>query len=92
MKIEAEFISVLSYPKFGLKPVEILPIVNQLRKHIELIEIKSRISIIKEDPTDNIFLECALDGKVNYIISGDHHLLKLTIFEGIQKLLNRMVP
>ena len=58
----------------------------QLRKHIELIEIKSRIGIIKEDPTDNIFLECALDGKANYIISGDHHLLKLTIFEGIQIL------
>ncbi|MGB9714986.1 MAG: putative toxin-antitoxin system toxin component, PIN family [Thermodesulfovibrionales bacterium] len=83
-KIEAEFIRVLAYSKFGLTPAEILPIVNTLRKFVHFVEVKSKINIVKDDPTDNIFLECALDGKADYIISGDHHLLDIGIFEGIK--------
>lgn len=85
-KIEAEFIRVLAYSKFGLTPAEILPIVNNLRKYTQFVEVKSKVNIIKEDFTDNIFLECALDGKADYIISGDHHLLDIGIYEGIKIL------
>jgi hypothetical protein len=63
IKIEAEFIGVLAYSKFGLTPAEILPIVNVLKRYVHFIDVKSKVDIIKEDPTDNIFLECALDGK-----------------------------
>lgn len=31
-----------------------------------------------------IFLECAVDGEANYIISGDKHLLDLGMYNGIQ--------
>jgi putative PIN family toxin of toxin-antitoxin system len=84
IKIEAEFIRVLAYPRFGLTPAEIFPIVNNLRKYLHFIEAKSKLDVVKEDPTDNIFLECALDGKANYIISGDHHLLNIGNYKGIQ--------
>jgi len=86
VKIEAEFIRVLAYPKFGLTPAEILPIVNNLRKHAYFIEVKSKADLIKEDPTDNIFFECAQDGGADYIISGDHHLLNIGNYKGIQIL------
>jgi putative PIN family toxin of toxin-antitoxin system len=86
IQIEAEFIKVLAYPKFGLTPTEILPIVNNLRRHAHFIEVKSKVDVIKEDPTDNIFLECAQDGKADYIISGDHHLLSISNYKGIQIL------
>ena len=38
--------------------------------------------IIEEDLDDNMFLDCALAGKVKYIISGDRHLLDLKLFMG----------
>jgi putative PIN family toxin of toxin-antitoxin system len=83
MKTETELVRVLAYPKFGLTPAEILPIVNDLRKHAHFIEVKSNIDVIKEDPTDNIFLECAQDGKADYIISGNHHLINISNYKGI---------
>ena len=83
-QIESELIRVLAYSKFGLIPSEILPIVNNVRKHTQLIEVKSKVDLVKEDLTDNIFLECALDGKADYIISGDRHLLKIGSYQGIQ--------
>jgi uncharacterized protein len=34
--------------------------------------------VIKEDPADNKFLSCAVEGKADYIVSGDRHLLQLS--------------
>ena len=36
------------------------------------------------DADDNIFLECAVTGKVDYIVSGDSDLLVLNPYHGIQ--------
>ncbi len=35
---------------------------------------------IKQDPEDNKLLECALEGKADYLITSDDHLLKLGEF------------
>lgn len=43
-----------------------------------------KLDIIKEDPADNKFLECALMVKAEYIVSGDKHLLKLKMYENIK--------
>ncbi|MCX5859519.1 MAG: putative toxin-antitoxin system toxin component, PIN family [Proteobacteria bacterium] len=83
-EIEKEFVRVLSYSRFGLTPPQILPIANDLRKYSDFVEVKIKVDAIKEDPTDNIFLECALDGKADYIISGDHHLLDIGSYKGIR--------
>lgn len=45
-----------------------------------LYEVKK----IKDDPTDNMFLACALEGKADYIVSRDPHLRDLKHFQGIQ--------
>ena len=82
--IEAELIKVLSYSRFGLAPGEILPIVSHVRKYAYFVKITSRLDVIKQDPDDNVFIECALDGQADYIVSGDHHLLDLANFKGIQ--------
>jgi uncharacterized protein len=39
---------------------------------------------IADDPTDNKFLACALEADVDYIVSGDNHLLSLKHFQRIQ--------
>ncbi len=82
--MEKEFIRVLGYPKFGLTSKEIPPFIRNLRSNAEFVEIKSKISLISDDPTDNIFLECAIDGNADYIISGDKHILDLGKYENIQ--------
>jgi predicted nucleic acid-binding protein len=41
---------------------------------------------IKEDPEDNKYLSAAVEGKADFIISGDHHLKDLRIYQGIRIL------
>jgi len=82
--MEKEFIRVLGYGKFGLSPQEIMPFLRNLRTHAQHVDTKSKISIVIADPADNIFLECALDGGANFIISGDKHLLDIEVYKGIE--------
>jgi len=49
-----------------------------------LIETKSKLDIVKDNPKENIILEVALDGKVDYIISYDKHLLNMLEFREIK--------
>ena len=38
---------------------------------------------VPEDPDDEKFLACAIDGQANYNVSGNHHLLELGEYQGI---------
>ncbi|TCO61506.1 putative toxin-antitoxin system toxin component, PIN family [Caldanaerobacter subterraneus] len=49
-----------------------------------LVYPKEKFNIIEEDSKDNIFLECAFEGRCDFIVSGDHHLLKLKEYKGIK--------
>ena len=49
----------------------------------EFVTPTEEIHIIVADPTDDKFLEAALAGKVDYIVSGDNHLLELKSFREI---------
>ena len=82
-RILEEFIRVLAYKKFGLTTEEILPIANDFVATAQLIYVISDINVVAQDPTDNIFLECAVDSNADYIISGDHHLLNIKKYRGI---------
>jgi uncharacterized protein len=42
------------------------------------------LGIIQEDPTDNRYLECAVEGAAAYIVSGDRLLISLGTYQGIQ--------
>jgi putative PIN family toxin of toxin-antitoxin system len=44
---------------------------------------KHSLDVIKDDPDDNRFLECAVEGRAEYIVSGDDHLLALREYQGI---------
>ncbi len=67
---------------------------NHYQINLALMEIKSfttlifplqKVEVIKNDPSDNRVLECALEAKVDYLISGDKkHLLPLKKFQGIR--------
>ena len=50
----------------------------------EVVTPTLRLNVIEADPTDNKFLECALEGRANFVVSGDHHLLDLGDYQGIE--------
>lgn len=55
-----------------------------IRKNAVNIKPARKITAVKDDPSDNKFLECAVESKADYIVSGDKHLQKLNSFEGIK--------
>lgn len=76
-----EFLAVISRPKFSFVSGEQKKeFVTRLISHCEIVEPKKKLNIIKQDPADNKVLECSLEGKAHYIITGDRHLLSLKQF------------
>ena len=43
----------------------------------------AHLAVIAEDPPDDRYLECAIEGEADYIVSGDQHLLELGEYQGI---------
>lgn len=78
-EILSEFIDVMSRDKFRRYATrfEVKRFVDFLLQIAEVVKVKSRLKAVKEDPDDDKILECAFDGKANYIVSGDEHLLKM---------------
>jgi len=42
------------------------------------------VKAIADDPDDNMYLACAIEGEADYIVSGDQHLLRLGAYKGIR--------
>jgi putative PIN family toxin of toxin-antitoxin system len=80
-----ELYSVLFREKFDkyLSKVERAMFIRSVLDEVETVKITSHIADCT-DPKDNKFLELALDGKANYIITGDDDLLRMTPFRGIE--------
>ena len=50
---------------------------------VDIFEIESDIKICR-DPDDDKFINCAIDAKAIYIVSGDNDLLTIKNFAGIE--------
>lgn len=87
-EIIQEYCTVFAREKFSsLGSVqERLDLLNNLLglPWVEIVLIDNSLQVISEDEKDNIFLECAGHGRASYIVSGDDHLLKLKVFQGIK--------
>ena len=58
-------------------------IVREFEVMCEIVTPTRKVAVVKADPYDNMVLECAADARVDYVVSGDSHLLKLEQFEDI---------
>lgn len=84
-EIIAEYIEVLK--RFDVvKDIEIKRLLNLFKKgiNINFVGILPKLNIIKEDPDDNKFIECAVASHAKYIVSGDSHLTKLKNYKNIK--------
>ena len=81
-----EVVEVLGRDKFKLKyhiqPDDIIALVNLMRLRGEAVYINQRV-VECRDPKDDKFLEAALGGNADCIVSGDEDLLSMNPFRGI---------
>lgn len=70
--------------KFGLSEEEIEVLLALVSMNSESVQPEQKLDIVKGDPSDNKFLECAVAGKADYIVSGDRHLLSIIEYNGIR--------
>lgn len=72
------------FQKYGLSERTIDKYLKIIKAFSEVVKPKERIELISSDTEDNKFLEAALEANVNFIVSGDKHLLDLKEFRGIR--------
>jgi uncharacterized protein len=72
-----ELTKVLNYPKFDFTEEQKERFKALISAIATFVEPKTRLDIVKEDPSDNRILECAQVADVDFIVSGDEHLLHL---------------
>ena len=84
LPILKEFFEVISRTKFSFSAKIIDEILANIISISDIVFPREKLDIIKDDPSDNMVLECALAGNSDYIISGDNHLLSLKKFKNIR--------
>jgi putative PIN family toxin of toxin-antitoxin system len=87
--ILAEYFEVINRPKFRLKQATIDRITRYSYQFAEFVVPEERIQFIESDPKDDKFLEAAIAGRAEYIVSGDNHLLELKKFRAVPILTAR---
>ena len=79
--IVEEINRTLTYPRLrrvyedaGITRQELIEAALRIGK---LVEVKTKVNVVYEDVADNKFLECAFDGKADFLVTGDEHLLRI---------------
>jgi putative PIN family toxin of toxin-antitoxin system len=76
--------TLLKYPdRFQMDPDEVQQEVETIRYFAEFVDPEVDIAAVEDDPDDDKFLEAAVAGNVEYLVSGDQHLLDLDSFRGV---------
>ena len=86
LEILDEIREVVQRPKFGLTPEQALLLIEELTHVCHVVEPKTAVQEIKDDPDDNAVLACALEAGAALIVTGDAHLLNLKEWKGIRIL------
>jgi putative PIN family toxin of toxin-antitoxin system len=87
-QIRNEYAEVLVRPGMlkvhGWEPDRILQAIDRLLRTAIEVSPSMRLPGVTADPKDDKFVECAIEGGADMIVSGDKHLLELGSYEGIQ--------
>ena len=83
-----ELSRVLLYPKlkdrYGYSDQDIAAVINILRTDAIMIEPRETLNVVEDDETDNRFIELAVEGNAQYIVSGDKHLHRVGVYKGLR--------
>ena len=85
-----EVARVLRYPRiqehYRLSEEIVQRFLSLLRKGAIVVEPDEEVQVVERDHSDNRYLECAVAGRAEYVVSGDGHLLDLKEHRGIRIL------
>jgi hypothetical protein len=83
-----EISRVLTYPKIRKR---LIASDEELKNFVQLLSTVAIITPdtlnlppLDADPGDTKYLVCAVEGRADFIISGDHHLIDLVMYRGIR--------
>jgi len=82
-----ELVTVLRRPSISLvvSREEADRLLAVIQRDATIVEVTERVAACR-DPKDNKWLECALAGRADCLVTGDHDLLVLHPFRGIKIL------
>jgi len=86
-EIVREISEVLKYPKlkkvYEAEDMCHEELIEAVLKVVSFVNVAQRVKVVLEHPADDKFLECALEAKADYVVSGDKHLLKVGNYKKI---------
>ena len=93
LAILEEIYRVLHYPKIAVRhqwsEAQIRTFVDLLASQAVLTPGILNLSVIADDPADDRYLECAMEGHADFLVTGDRLLLNLGVYQHITILTPR---
>jgi putative PIN family toxin of toxin-antitoxin system len=91
MELLEEIARVLRYDRIaeilgrsGTRPQTVMETIVRL---CAIMDVKVVARMVREDPTDNLVLACAKQAGAQFLVSGDHHILRIGQY-GRTKIVN----
>ena len=78
-----ELARVMSYDRLPFTDDDREQYLAILDREVDLVLPDESITAITDDPTDNMFLECAVEGDSVFVVTRDDHLLDLGTFRDV---------
>jgi hypothetical protein len=79
-----EYLRVLAYPKFRLTPAEMRSLIEEeVLPYVDTVTPPRRLRVVRRDPDDDKFLECAVAGRAKFLLTGDPDLRSLGSYRSI---------
>jgi len=82
---------LLTDKKFVLPREEVALYTEIILRNAELVSPVITLNVVIKDPADDRILECAVEGEVDYLVSGNKHLLDVQEFRGIKIVTARQI-
>ena len=82
---------LLTDRKFEMPREDVALYSEIILSHSELVCPAFTLNVIIKDPADDRILECAVEGEVDYLVSGNKHLLDVKEFQGIKIVTARQI-
>lgn len=67
-----------------LSPGQIDRLVAEIGKRAFVVAGILELDVVRDDPDDNKFIACAVEGSASHVVPGDKHLLDVGEYEGIE--------
>jgi putative PIN family toxin of toxin-antitoxin system len=79
-----EIREILGSCKFRFTEPQLLAVEHELEAISDTVYPDKNIKVVKDDPDDDVLIECVLAADADYIVSGDKHLLDLKSYGNIK--------